>query len=569
MQAQGKPTSAPATRFVAAIRTFARSEVGWRAKLMFAVILALLIAASGLNVANSFVNRNLMSAVEERRIAEFVRQAQFTLAVFAGSTIVAVLARFVEERLGILWREFVTERSVANYMADGTYYRLAKSGELENPDQRIAEDVRAFTATTLSFVLMATNSAFTILAFSGVLWSISPELFVISVVYAALGSYLTIKLARPLVKLNSDQLDREASFRSALIHVRENAEAVMLGRRSERHVARLNGRLARLAGNFRRITSVNRNVGFFSTGYNWLIQLIPVVIIAPSFMRGEVEFGVITQSAMAFTTLVAAFSLIVTQFQSLSTYAAVVSRLGSLVDAIERKPSSPGAGIDVVEAAGRLAFENLTLSGSDDGAPLLKGLSVEIPTSKRTLIAGPNPAAGRALFRATAGAQVSGSGRIIRPPAGDIAFLPQRPYTPPGSLRQILLDGQPKPPTDERIVEVVHSVGLAPLISPGGNLDRDEDFAARLSSHEQQLLALARILLAGPQFVFLDRVGALLGPEQTRRMLDLLAEQSITVLHDGEPDEPRDLYDAILDCREDGSWTWSERAARIMPDRGP
>jgi len=558
MEAQGTPISAVATRLVTAIRTFAGSKVGWRAKLMFAAILALLLGANGLNVANSFVNRNLMSAIEERHFAEFVRQAQFTLAVFAGSTIVAVLARFAEERLGLLWREFMTEGAVAAYMANGTYYRLATSGELANPDQRIAEDVRAFTATTLSFVLMATNSAFTILAFSGVLWSISPLLFVISVLYAALGSYLTIKLARPLVKLNSDQLDHEASFRSALIHLRENAEGVMLGRRSQRQVARLSERLGALAENFRRITAVNRNVGFFSTGYNWLIQLIPVVIIAPAFMRGETEFGVITQSAMAFTTLVAAFSLVVTQFQSLSTYAAVVSRLGSLVDAFESKPSGSARRIGLVEGAGRLAFENLTLWGSDPDAPLLKDLSVEIPKGKRTLIAGSNPAAGRALFRATAGAQISGSGRIIRPPAGEIAFLPQRPYTPPGSLRQVLLDGHLKPPTDEQIVEVLHSVGLAALLPTGGDLDRDEDFAARISSREQQLLAFARILLAKPEFAFLDRIGALLGSEQTRRVLDLLTEHSTTVLHDGEPDEPRDLYDVILDCREDGSWTWSE-----------
>ena len=139
MEAQGTLTGAVATRLLTAIGTFARSEVGWRAKLMFATIVALLFAANGLNVANSFVNRNLMSAIAERHIPAFVRQAEFTVAVFAGSTIVAVLARFAEERLGLLWRELLTERAVAVYMANGTYYRLATSGELANPDQRIAE----------------------------------------------------------------------------------------------------------------------------------------------------------------------------------------------------------------------------------------------------------------------------------------------------------------------------------------------------------------------------------------------------------------------------------------------
>ncbi|HEY1886233.1 MAG TPA: SbmA/BacA-like family transporter [Roseiarcus sp.] len=344
MQPLETPNNGVATRLVAAVRTFARSEVGWRAKLIFAAIVVLLIGANGLNVANSYVNRNLMSAIAERHFGDFVRQAQFTLVVFTASTIVAVLARFAEERLGLLWREFMTQRAVATYMANGTYHRLAISNELANPDQRIAEDVRAFTATTLSFALMGMNSAFTILSFSGVLWSISPLLYATSIAYAALGSYLTIKLARPLVKLNSDQLDREASFRSALIHVRDNSETIMLRGEGEREAAGIGERLDRLAENFRRITAINRNVGFFSTGYNWLIQLIPILIIAPAFMRGEIEFGVITQSAMVFTTLVAAFSLVVTQFQSLSTYAAVISRLGSLLDAFESEAPASASG---------------------------------------------------------------------------------------------------------------------------------------------------------------------------------------------------------------------------------
>ena len=149
---------------------------------------------NGLNVVNSYVGRNFMTAIADRNKAEFVRQAMFYIGVFAASTVVAVVARFTEERLGLLWREFLTRRAVKLYLADGTYYRLDASGELANPDQRIAEDVRAFTVTTLSFVLMLLNSSFTIVAFSGVLWSISPLLFIVAVLYAACGSLLTIVL---------------------------------------------------------------------------------------------------------------------------------------------------------------------------------------------------------------------------------------------------------------------------------------------------------------------------------------------------------------------------------------
>jgi vitamin B12/bleomycin/antimicrobial peptide transport system ATP-binding/permease protein len=338
MDTQKIPLKASAARFIASVRTFAQSEVGGRAKLIFAALILLLCAANALNVANSFVGRNFMSAIAERDRSGFVHQAFLYIGVFAASTVVAVIARFGEERLGILWRDNLTRRIVRRYLADGTYQNL----DVANPDQRISEDVRAFTVTTLSFALMGFNSAFTIVAFSEVLWTISPLLFAVAVLYAAGGSFFTIVLGRPLIRLNYDQLDKEASFRSGLIHVRDNAETIRLGEEEDAQMARLLDRLNDLVANFRKITSVNRNVGFFTTGYNWMIQIIPALIIAPAFIDGKIEFGVITQSAMAFSALVAAFSLIVTQFQSLSSFAAVLARLSSLVGALG-PPGDPSA----------------------------------------------------------------------------------------------------------------------------------------------------------------------------------------------------------------------------------
>ena len=342
MDAQAIPLKTTGIRFVRAVRTFAQSEVGWKAKLIFAALVLLLCAANALNVVNSYVGRNFMTAIADRDMSGFVRQALFYVGVFAASTLVAVIARFGEERLGLLWRDNLTRRIVHDYLADGTFHRLDVSGALANPDQRISEDIRAFTVTTLSFVLMALNSAFTIFAFTEVLWTISPLLFGVAVLYAAGGSFFTIALGRPLIRLNYDQLDKEASFRSGLIHVRDNAEAIMLAREEDAQTAQLLTRLDDLVANFRKITSINRNVGFFTTGYNWMIQIIPALIIAPAFIEGKIEFGVITQSAMAFSTLVAAFSLIVTQFQSLSSFAAVVARLSALVEAFGQ-PSDPEA----------------------------------------------------------------------------------------------------------------------------------------------------------------------------------------------------------------------------------
>jgi putative ATP-binding cassette transporter len=547
-----------AARFARAARNLAVSGVGWKANGMFAALIALLCGANGLNVVNSFVGRNFMTAIADRDSPAFMRLAAIYFAVFAGSTIVAVIARFLEERLGLLWREMLTRRGLRLYLADGAYYRLSAAGVLAHPDQRIAEDIRAFTASTLSFVLMAVNSALTIILFSGVLWSISPLLLAVAVFYAGCGSFATFWLGRPLIRLNFDQLDKEASFRSELIHVRQNAEPILLAGREGAQSARLSTKLDSLVANFRVITSVNRKVGFFTTGYNWLIQIIPALIIAPAFFRREVEFGVITQSAMAFSTLVAAFSLVVTHVQALSALAAVAARLSSLMESIENAPAP--LQIEIVEAGSDLAFRRLTLL-ANDGSPLLKDLSLAIPCGARVLVKAANEAAGGALFRAIAGVETAGQGRILRPPRGGVLFLPQQPYLPAGTLRQALGAGD-SASSDERISTLLDELDLQHVLAEAGGLDIERNWG-RLPLREQQQLALLAVLLAGPRFVVLDRPETALGKERARAALRQLAAANIGYVNIGEPNGARNLYCSVLELNVDGSWTWTPQPSRL------
>ncbi|NEJ24889.1 ABC transporter ATP-binding protein/permease [Rhizobium leguminosarum] len=562
MDTQQVPFKVTAVRFVRAVKVFMTSEVGGKAALMFAGLVALFLTLSSLNVANSYVGRNFMTAIANRQTPEFMRQAIFYIGVFAAFTIVAVVSRFIEERLALLWREFLTRRAVSLYLADRAYYHLDVSGQLTHPDQRIAEDMRVFTVTTLSFILMILNSSLTIIAFSGVLWSISPLLFAVAVLYAACGSYLTIALGRPLIKLNYDQLDKEASFRSGLIQVRENAEGIMLAHCEEQQGFRLLRRLDDAVANFRKVTAINRNVGFFTTGYNWLIQIIPTLIIAPAYIRGNIDFGVITQSGAAFAMLVGAFSLVITQFQSISTFAAVVARLSSLMEAIERAGTPADAGIEVVEGKERLAYEQLTLLHATNSVPIVKDVSISIPLGTRVLITGPAQDAQAALFRATAGISFKGSGRIIRPAADDILFLPQRPYLPTGTLRQILVRNERAGEIpDDRIVQILRALNLEHVLEQAGGLNTEQNWEILLSPQEQQLLAFINILIAAPQFAFLDRLDATLGLERLHTIMQMLSESSITYINNAETAALRDYHDAVLECGEDGGWVWTVNRA--------
>ncbi|MBI5503534.1 MAG: ABC transporter ATP-binding protein/permease, partial [Deltaproteobacteria bacterium] len=429
-------------RFSRAVRQFATSEVGGKARALFASLLALMLGINALNVVSSYVGRNFMTAIANRDMAQFRLQVLLYVAVFGVCTVVAVFQRYTEERLGLLWRAWLTQRLVTIYLEHPIYYRLTdhvlENGEIANPDQRIAEDVRVFTATTLSFVLMLLNGIFTAVAFSGVLWSISPGLFGVAVVYAAVGSFLTIALGRRLIGLNSRQLDQEADFRAELIHLRENAESVALLRHEGRLRERILRPLGELTANLLAIIGVNRKLGFFTTGYNYLIQIIPALLVAPLFIRGEVEFGVITQSAMAFSALLGAFSLIITQFQSISAFAAVISRLGDLAEAAEQAQSASASAIEMHRSQDHLEYGHLTLTSRRDRRVLVRDLRLSVARGTRLLVLGPEgPKV--ALFRATAGIWDSGNGSITCPDAASISFLAERPYLPPGTLREFLV----------------------------------------------------------------------------------------------------------------------------------
>lgn len=326
-----------------AVVMFLRSDAGGRAKFLLAMLLVLMFGINGMNVLNSYVGRYFMSAIEQKDVGNFRWFGWCYLGVFLGSAAVGVLFRFTEERLGLLWREWLTRRIVTAYIDRGICLRAEGEGGVSNPDQRMSEDVRQLTTTTLSFFLMILNGTLTALSFSGVLWTISPKLFLVAVAYALAGSLLTIKLGRPLIRMNYQQADHEANFRAELIRLREEAPAIWRTGSQDAARASLLERIDLLCGNLRRIMSVNRNLNFFTSGYNYLIQLIPLVIVAPLFMRGDIEFGVIGQSAMAFATLLGAFSLVITQFQSISSYASVVMRLGEFVENAE-KAAGPEAG---------------------------------------------------------------------------------------------------------------------------------------------------------------------------------------------------------------------------------
>lgn len=547
-------------------------EVGHKALFYFVSMCVFLLFLSGLNVVNSYVGRDFMTAIADRNLPGFWRYALLTLIVFAALTLISVIHRYVEESLGILWRKWLTARVFRRYADHRVYWRMVGNTAIDNPDQRIAEDIKSFTTTTLSFVLMLLNGGLTVIAFSGVLWTISPLLFMVAIAYAMTGTWFTFRLGRPLIQLNYDQSDKEANFRASLIHLRENADSLALSRREDLWLFRLTHYLNELIDNTRNIIGFNRRVGFFTTGYSWLIQLIPALFIAPLYIDGKVEFGVITQATMAFTQLLGAFSLIITQFQSISSFAAVVTRLAVLTDHCchEEDAEIAAATLTRQHPGNEISYRGVTLLDEKSKKPLLLSLTVAWRAGESVRVFGADESARDALFRATSGIRPIDQGQLFRPPLEQIFFVTERPYLPPGTLRELFLkphperlddghgplDAQALAMPESRIRGSLKTLGLGRLVQRSGGLDVSRDWDSTLSLEEQQLLVIARAIACRPQFIFLDRPDTSLPPAAIDRVMQALKAQNMTHITfarddaDGQPDIGR------LELKSGGKWRW-------------
>jgi putative ATP-binding cassette transporter len=546
------------------IRLFLGSESRPRALSWMVALFLLLVTFNGLNVVNSYVGRDFMTAIADRRAGRYSFLALCYLGVFAASAVISAFNRFAEERLRLLWREWTTRRLMDRYLSNHASYRIAEAAEVDNPDQRMTDDVKAFTQTALAFILLALGATITSISFLGVLWSITPWLVLASIAYAAAGTGLTILLGRPLVRLNNVQLQREADLRYALIQTREKAEPIAVAGAEGDFSGRLHARLGAVVRNQRLIIRVTRNLVAFTGAYNYMIQVIPLLIVAPLYFRGKVEFGVVTQAAMAFAQVLGALSLIITQFETLSSFAAVSDRLDALVEAIDRAQRRPKGAVRVDAKGDRIILDRVTLRDpKDEGTTYVRDLSLDLAAGDRLLVTGPNPQGKRALFLAVAGLWSDGDGRIVRPERA--CFLARHPLLVPGRLRDQLDVGGPpgaSPPDEAKVAEALEAVGLGPALERLGGLESEHDWPNALSPGEQQRLAIARLLLTRPSYAILDHATDALPPDDLRPLLDALDAAGIAYVSFAADDDLLDHHDSALELAEDGGH-------RVVPSGEP
>jgi putative ATP-binding cassette transporter len=538
------------------------SERRHKARGYLLMLLVLSLAVGAVQVLMSYAGRDFFTAISKKDSLAYWRALAWYLGTFALAVPVGVYYRWTEERLALLWREWLAQHLIKRYFNNRAYYRLRGSPSIDNPDQRISEDARNFSISSLSFMLIALNSLVTLMAFLGVLWVISSTLVGLLLVYAAAGTMISILIGRRLVRLHFHQYQNEANFRYGLVRVRDNAESIAFYRGEKREHLDLVKRLTAVVLNWRGVILWNRNLGFFTNSYNYAALVLPVLIVAPMFMRGKVEFGVVTQAAGAFAQVLAAVSLVITQFGGLSDYLAGVQRLGSLWDCLdehdaEEERISRESAQQVDDVSRVVKLDKLTVrTPGVEAHVLVNELTFVIMRKQSLLIMGASGTGKSSVLRTIAGLWYGGSGLLERPALNDLMFLPQRPYMVEGSLRdQLLYPHSLHGVTDDELRAAVEHVNLADVFARvEGDLERLLDWTNVLSLGEQQRVAFARLFLRLPKFAFLDEATSALDEDNQDHLYTLLKKSGIGFISVGHRRTLTQYHDRVLVLDRSGSW---------------
>jgi vitamin B12/bleomycin/antimicrobial peptide transport system ATP-binding/permease protein len=527
----------------------------WQARGLLLGVVLFLLAYTGLSVILNNKRGVLISALSARDESRFWQ----TVIVFIGVLVVyaPLLAgyRYLRDRLSLQWRRWLTTQFVDRYFNDRAYYVLTSNPDIDNPDQRMAEDVRSFTQESLAFLLVLVESVLSVIAFSGVLWGISKPLVLFLVVYALFGTLVTtLVFGQPLVRLNFEQLKKEADFRFSLVRIRENAEAIAFYRGEDQESTQIKQRFLDVFETVKRLLIWELNLNVLTNAYEFIPFILPALVVAPSIFAGEIEVGKVTEAQGAFIRVFFSLNVVVARFQALTTFGAGVSRLYSFAASLDPTEADHSAQILTIKTINddRLKIEHLTLETPNRQRTLVNDLSIEFPQHQGLLVMGPSGCGKSSLLRAIAGLWDSGNGTIIRPNLDEILFLPQRPYMVLGTLRdQLLYPNLDIDIEETHLRQVLEQVNLADLADRFGGFDAKQDWADVLSLGEQQRLTFARLLLNKPNYAILDEATSALDIENEKRLYQQLQATGTTFLSVGHRSTLANYHQAVLELAQD------------------
>ncbi|MCC7269736.1 MAG: ABC transporter ATP-binding protein/permease [Rhodocyclaceae bacterium] len=548
----------PLQRFWAVATPYWRQERKWQAWGMLALLVLLLVGQTRFAVLFNEQTGEFTSALAAREEERFWDAIRYCLGLLLFAVPVYAFYYFVRDKLGLLWRRWMTDRFLDSYFERRHYYELNANAAIDNPDQRISEDINTFTQRTLYFLLILIGALMQLFAFSLVLWEISRALVYFLVVYAIFGTAVALAVfGKPLLGLNFMQLKREADFRFGMVRIREHAESIAFYRGEAQESQQVRRRFAAAFDNYNRLIRSQLFLNLFQYAYGLLTIVLPSALIAGDVLSGELEVGAAVQAAGAFAAVLSAISVVIENFEGLSRFAAGIDRLNAFARVLAAEPACRAGSPSLIESVpgDHLALEQVTLLTPGGERILAKNLSVAIPPGEGLLIVGESGSGKSSLLRAIAGLWYCGSGRVVRPPAEDLLFLPQKPYMILGTLRsQLLYPQQERPLPDAELLRLLERVNLPDVAERFGGLDAERDWEKVLSIGEQQRLAFARVLLTRPRYAILDEATSALDAANEESLYRQLAATETTLVSVAHRPALHKYHRQVLELAGDGDW---------------
>jgi len=517
------------------------SEEKWRARGLLATIVALNLGVVYMLVLNNQWYARFYDALQNKDQAVFWREIVYFCWIAAGFIAIAILKFYLTQLLQLRWRAWMTRSYLQRWMADRTFYRLelARYGQQDgqspdNPDQRIQEDMQLFTDYTMTLSMGLLNAVVTLVSFIGILWGLSgvadfslfghsfsvPGSMVwIALLYCAAGTVITHYIGRPLIGLNFQQQRYEADFRHHLVRVREYSEAIALDRGEKVEHGQLELRFGAVLKNYLQLIKKQKNLVAFTASFGQASVIFAFIVQAPRFFSGAIQLGQLMQVNSAFGRVQDSLSWFVDNYDRVAVWRATADRLSTFeaamrahagaTSALERAPADNTAGL-------RADGFGVTLP---DGARLIEGAALAVSPGDTVMLQGPSGSGKSTLFRAFAGIWPFAKGRVSMP--DNTMFIPQRPYVPDGRLRDALAYPQPAASfTDAQLVQALNDALLPDLAD---RLDDRDAWSQKLSGGEQQRLAIARVLLRKPAWLFADEATSALDADSEATLYKRLA----------------------------------------------
>ena len=518
-----------------------RSEDRWAGRALLAAVIALQLFQVWLNVRFNAWYKTFYDALQNKDWDTFIWQLGVFSLLAAFFIVSAVYQLYLQQWLQIRWRRWLTNRYLGRWLGNGTHYRMRLKGDsADNPDQRIADDIKQFINNTLDIGISLLGSIVTLISFVVILWNLSATtplmvgsqsfnipgyLVWAALIYAIIGTWVTHLVGKPLVKLNYDQQRYEADFRFSLVRLRENAEEVTLLSGEPAEKERLLDRFGRVVGNWYGIMQRTKRLTFLTAGYSQVAIIFPFIVVSPLYFAGSMMLGGLMQIASAFGQVQGALSFFVKAYSDIADWKAVLNRLAGFdasMDWAKSLDTQAPRVQHIADGGTALVAHDLTVS-LPNGEEIVRASGLEIAPAERVLVTGPSGSGKTSLFRALGGVWPFGAGTIRIPKEAKLLVLPQRPYLPLGTLRGALAYPGPIDSfTPVEIDDVLRATGLDGLKD---SLDETAYWADRLSMGEQQRLSIARALLQKPNWLFLDEATSALDEAAEEMLYRLLLER--------------------------------------------